>query len=358
MTHGACCGRGLLQSDGRHDVACDLDLGHGMLQLPTFTWLNDEQLLCLDGIVLLLNASPWFTTFDDCSFLREFSTQQDTDPPRAELRLGGLRVCQTCTTPVHSLDRMLQYGSTNVYVGQEGIMRSAEDRTHGTEEQRDASLWDVVDQQCALGGEELAPSCCPDIQFFARLNVITFNTLSADEDRSCGLNYQASLTWVTNRLCAADADIAGLQETRLSVDRQGIKYRDTQFTLLTLSMEKGGSWHLCVNVIISICGRAVSYVVAHAPTREAYVAEHEDFVKNLGAALNGRDSSAWILIDLNVRVKGLEANYPAVVGSQGVTACAKKAMHARGMLNLLQKKKLAMLNTFCRRRHQHHMETP
>eukprot|EP00971_Amphidinium_carterae_P177174 3513830-Amphidinium_carterae.1 len=310
-----------------------------MRQIPTCSWLNAEQLHCLDGIVLLLNASPCFTTFGDCSFL-------STPNTKPELGLGG---------KVNSLHRT-HFASNQVHVDEDGLMWQTASRSHEVEEVCDVRRCDMADQQCAMGGEGQLSTHCAGIQFLARLNVVTFNTLSADEDRSCGLNYQASLTWITNRLKACDADIVGLQETRLCLDKQGVKVQGYTVHSAPPNQGRGGLMALVrecdyikcrassvvsdriLLVELLICGNVTMFVVAHAPTRGSEQCEHDAFARDFAALLKNSKQHAWTLVtaDLNVRVKGLESLYPDVVGSQGVTVCSKKAMHARGLLRLMQ----------------------
>eukprot|EP00971_Amphidinium_carterae_P068565 1357558-Amphidinium_carterae.2 len=216
-----------------------------------------------------------------------------------------------------------------------------------------------------VSGESVECEGSP-VQFGGSLKIVSYNALSLDNGRVCGLDHQASLSWLSNRLDCIGADIIGVQESRLSADLAGMIVGEFRFFSTASVNGLGGllvvvrecSYLKCeiatsvsARVMVAkmrICDHPATFIVAHAPTRDAAPELHHDFLQSMRVALSGCQTCDWVIAaaDLNTRTYGLWDEFPDVVGPQAISRCSLGAAHAKPLLGLLQTKKLALMNTF------------
>eukprot|EP00971_Amphidinium_carterae_P066415 1315153-Amphidinium_carterae.1 len=202
------------------------------------------------------------------------------------------------------------------------------------------------------------------------LKIATWNCLSLDRESADaegnGLAVPAGLSWLGNSCKTRGIDVLGVQESRM----RGVSDRfqlNSGYTVLAIpaSRTRGGvllllkeSKHLkflamsviserVLLVLGKIRGLPISFIVGHAPVRDAPAGDHADFCGAFQRALQGvcANSSVVVLADLNLRVAGLMHEFP-VVGPNALSVCKLHAEHGRPLLDVCVRKGLFFANTF------------
>eukprot|EP00971_Amphidinium_carterae_P003537 69974-Amphidinium_carterae.1 len=202
------------------------------------------------------------------------------------------------------------------------------------------------------------------------LKVATWNCLSLDRESADaegnGLAVPAGLSWLGNSCKTRGIDVLGVQESRMRAVSEHFQL-NSGYTVLAIpaSKTRGGvllllkeSKHLkflamsvvserVLLVLGKLRGMPISFIVGHAPVRDAPVEDHVDFCGAFQRAVQGvcADSSVVALADLNLRVAGLMHEF-SVVGPNALSVCKLHADHGRPLLDVCVRKGLFFANTF------------